>query len=152
MDEVSYLEAFLVDSILLGRHVTIIYILMNHMDACCQSNSRILLYGRIMTKLFRAFGIDLTLESDVEEPSPYNTYSDPCMGQIKFEKAADGSWVRWVDLRVEDGHQHHDDEDLKRDMTDVQLNITPIAYKYPRQTHQLLVMRQVWPPNLSSYT
>ena len=75
-DEVSYLEAFLVDSILLGRCVNVDSIIMNHMAACCQNNTLILPCWCIMTKVLRAFGIDLTLESNVEDPSPYDAYND----------------------------------------------------------------------------
>ena len=68
MDEVSYLEAFLVYSILVGHHLSIRYIIMNHMVACCESKTRILPYGLIMTRVFKVFGIDLTLEAGVEDP------------------------------------------------------------------------------------
>ena len=64
---------------------------MNHMAACCESITCILPYGRIMTKVFKAFGIEFTLDNEVDEPSPYDTYDDMSMGQMKFDKAVDGS-------------------------------------------------------------
>ena len=95
-----------------------------NMVACCESKTRILLYGRIMTRVFKAFGIDLILEDEVEEPSPYDTYNGMSMGRMKFEKVVDGSWVHPVEFGVEDGHQHIDDDsDLERDMVDIELNI-----------------------------
>ena len=48
---------------------------MNHMVTSCESKTRILPYGSIMTKVFKAFGIDLTLEDEVDEPSSYDTYN-----------------------------------------------------------------------------
>ena len=93
------------------------------MATCWERKTRILTYGRIMTRIFKAFGIDLTLE-DVEEPSPYNTYNDMFMGHMKFERVVDGSWVRLIDFGAEDGHQHvNDDKNRESDMGDVKLNI-----------------------------
>ena len=80
-----------------------------------------------MTKVFKLFGIDLTLEDEVEELSPYDTYNGMFMGQMKFEKVVDGSRVHLVEFGAEDGHQHVDDDsDLERDMDDFELNITPL--------------------------
>ena len=90
-DEVSYLESFLIYSILVGRRLNIGYIIMYHMAACCKIKTRILPYGRIMTKVFKEFSIEFTLDEEVDEPSPYNTYNDMSIGRMKFEKAIDGS-------------------------------------------------------------
>ena len=80
-----------------------------------------------MTKVFKEFGIDLTLEDEVEELSPYDTYNGMSMGRIKFEKVVDGSWVDLVEFGVKDGHQHVDDDsDPERDMAGFKLNITPL--------------------------
>ena len=79
-NEVSYLEAFLVYSIIVSRCLNIGYIIMNHMVACCESKTRILPYGCIMTKVFKEFGIEFTLDDEVDEPSPYHTYNDMSMG------------------------------------------------------------------------
>ena len=81
----------------------------------------------IMTKVFKAFGIDLTLEDEIEESSPYDTYNRMSMGWMKFKKVVDGSWVHPVEFGVEDGHQHVDDDSgPKRDMTYIELNIPPL--------------------------
>ena len=46
------------------------------------------------------------------------------MGQMKFEKVVDGSWVHSVEFGVEDGHQHVDDDsETERAMTYIELNI-----------------------------
>ena len=97
------------------------------MVACCESKTCILPYGRIMTRVFKAFGIYLTLKDEVEDPSPYGTYNGMSMGRMKFEKAADGSWVHPVEFGAEDGHQHVDDDsDLEHDMIDIELTIPPL--------------------------
>ena len=129
-NEVSYLEAFLVYSIIVGIHLNIGYTIMNHMAACCESKTRILPYGRIMTKVFKAFGIEFTLDDEVDEPSPYETYNDMSMGWMKFEKAVDGSWVYLIDDVVDD------EEDTEIDMTDVRLN-TPLLHTYSEETYAL---------------
>ena len=75
---------------------------MNHMVACCERKTRILPYEHIMTRIFKAFGIDLTVEDEVEEPSPYDTYNGTSMGRMKFEKVVDGSWVHPMEFGAED--------------------------------------------------
>ena len=49
---------------------------MNHMAACCESKTCILPYERTMIRVFKAFGIEFTLDDEVNEPSPYDTYND----------------------------------------------------------------------------
>nr|CAN73857.1 hypothetical protein VITISV_037898 [Vitis vinifera] len=96
-DEVSYYEAFLIDSILTGRWIHLGYLMMMHMISCCESTTRILPYGRFLTRLFKDVGVDLSRETDFEAPSAYDTYDDPSMGRMKFEKAPNGSWVTRVE-------------------------------------------------------
>ena len=129
-NEVLYLEAFLVYSIIVGRHLNIGYIIMNHMVVSCENKTRILPYGRNMTKVFKEFGIEFTLDDEVDEPSPYDTYNDMAMGRMKFEKAFDGSWVHSIDDVVDD------EEDIERDMADVRLN-TPPLHTYNEETYAL---------------
>ena len=94
------------------------------MVACCESKTRILPYEHIMTRVLKAFGIDLTLKGEVEESSPYDTYNRTSMGQMKFEIATNGSWVHPVEFGAKNGHWHADDDsDPERDMTDIELNI-----------------------------
>ena len=101
---------------MVSQRLNIGYIIMNCMIGCCESKTGILPYGRIMTKVFKAFGMEFTLDDEVNEPSPYNTYNDMSMGRMKFEKATDCSWVRPIDY----------EEDTKRDMADVGLNTPPL--------------------------
>ena len=73
------------------------YLMMMHMISCCESTTRILPYGRFLTRLFKDVGVDLSRETDFEAPSAYDTYDDPSMGRMKFEKAPNGSWVTRVE-------------------------------------------------------
>ena len=96
-DEVSYLEAFLRDSILTGRQIHVGYLMMMHMIACCESTTRVLPYGHFLTKVFKDVGVDLSRETDFEAPTIYDTYDEQSLGRMKFEKAPDGSWIRRVE-------------------------------------------------------
>ena len=62
-EELSYLEAFLVDSLLMGRRVNLGYIMLNHMISYCKSTTWVFPYGRFLMKVFREFGLDLSTES-----------------------------------------------------------------------------------------
>ncbi|KAL6346459.1 hypothetical protein AAG906_033255 [Vitis piasezkii] len=88
-DEVSCYEAFLIGSILTGRRIHLGYLMMMHMISCCESTTRILLYGRFLTKVFKNVDIDLSKETDFEAPNTYDTYDDQSMTMIKFENALD---------------------------------------------------------------
>ena len=93
-DEVSYLEAFLIDSILTGRQIHIGYLMMMHMISCCESSTHVLPYGRFLTRAFKDVKVDLGRETYFEASSIYDTYDEQSLGQMKFEKASDGSWIR----------------------------------------------------------
>ena len=90
-DEVSYIEAFLVDSILIGRQIHVGYLMMMHMISCCESTTRVLPYSCFLTRVFKDVGVDLSRETDFEGPGIYDTYDEQSLGQMKFEKAPDDS-------------------------------------------------------------
>ena len=90
-DEVSYLEAFLVDSILTERRIHVGYLMMMHMISCVESTTRVLPYGRFLTQVFKDTGVDLSRETDFEAPTSYDTHNEQFLGRMKFEKAPDGS-------------------------------------------------------------
>ena len=75
-DEVYYLEAFLVDSILTERWIHLGYLMMMHMIPCYESSTRVLLYGRFLTKVLKNVRVDLRRERDFEAPSIYDTYDE----------------------------------------------------------------------------
>ena len=93
-DEVSYLDAFLVDFILTGIQIHVGYLMMMHMISCCDSMTRVLPYDRFLTRVFKDVEVDLSKEIDFEAPSIYNTYDEQSLGWMKFEKTLDGSWIR----------------------------------------------------------
>ena len=93
-DEVSYLEAFLIDSILTGKQIQVGYLMMMYMISCCESTTRVLPYSCFLTRVFKDVGVDLSKETNFEAPSIYDTYDEQSLGQMKFEKAPDGSWIR----------------------------------------------------------
>ena len=70
-DKVSYYEAFLTDSILIGRRIHLGYLMMMHMISCCKSMARVLPYGHFLTKVFKDAGIDLSKEIDFEAPNAW---------------------------------------------------------------------------------
>ncbi|RVX09133.1 hypothetical protein CK203_013753 [Vitis vinifera] len=78
-DEVSYYEAFFMDSILTGRRIQLGYLMMIHMISCCESKTRVLLYGCFLTRVFKDVGVDLSKETNFEAPSIYDMYDDLSM-------------------------------------------------------------------------
>ena len=58
-DDVSHLEVFLVDSILVRRQINLGLIVINHIMTCCQSTTQVLPYGRFLMKVFKEFGLDV---------------------------------------------------------------------------------------------
>ena len=93
-DKVSYLEAFIVDSILTGRRIHVGYLMMMHMISCVESTTRVLPYGLFLTRVFKDVGVDLSREMNFEALTSYDTYDEQSLGRMKFKKALDGSWVR----------------------------------------------------------
>ena len=93
-DEVSYLEAFIIDSILMGKQIQVGYLMMMYMISCCESTTRVLAYSRFLTRVFKDAGVDLSRETNFEAPSIYDTYDEQSLERMKFEKAPDGSWIR----------------------------------------------------------
>ena len=75
-DEVSYLEAFLIDSIMTGRRIDVGYLMMMHMMACCESSTHVFPYNRFLTRVFKDAGVDLSKERDFKAPSSYDTYDE----------------------------------------------------------------------------
>ena len=72
MDEISYMEAFVIDSIIKGHQLHVGHMIIQHMIACCKKKGRILPYGRILTLVFQVMCIDLTREPEFVKPNPYD--------------------------------------------------------------------------------
>ncbi|KAL6323012.1 hypothetical protein AAG906_023630 [Vitis piasezkii] len=75
-DEVSYYEAFFIDSIMTGRRIHLGYLMMMHMISCCESMTYVLPYGRFLTRVFKDVSVDLSRETNFEAPNAYDTYDD----------------------------------------------------------------------------
>ena len=71
--------------------------MMIHMISCYESTTRVLPYGRFLTRAFKNAEVDLSRETNFEAPSIYDTYDEQSLGRMKFEKAPDGSWIRRVE-------------------------------------------------------
>ena len=65
--------------------------MMMHMISCVESTTRVLPYDRFLTQVFKDAGVDLSRVTDFEAPTSYGTYDEQSLGQMKFEKAPDGS-------------------------------------------------------------
>ena len=106
-DDVSYLEAFIVDSILTGRRVHVGYLMMMHMISYVESSTRVLPYDRFLTWVFKDVGVDLSRETDFEAPTSYDTYDEQSLGHMKFEKVPDGSYIRKAEQQARRQDQIH---------------------------------------------
>ena len=107
--EVSYYEAFLIDSIQIGRWIHLGYLMMMHMISCCESRTYAFLYGHFFTRVFKDVDVDLSRETNFKAPNIDDTYDDQLMGRMKFKKAPHGSWVRRVErplTQAEDRDKH----------------------------------------------
>nr|CAN68671.1 hypothetical protein VITISV_032167 [Vitis vinifera] len=82
-DEVSYLEAFIVDSIMTGERIHVGYLMMMHMISCIESTTRVLPYDRFLTRVFKDVGVNLSRETDFEAPTSYDTYDEQSLGRMK---------------------------------------------------------------------
>ena len=112
-EELSYLEAFLVDSLLMGRRVNLGNIMLNHMIACCESTTRVFPYGRFFMKVFKEFDLDLSIETKSDKVSVFDTYTESTMGRMKFVKSEDGEWRRMgdeVEANSDDDKENNDME------------------------------------------
>ena len=64
------------DSILMGRQIHLGCLMMMHMILCCESTTRVLPYGRFLTKVFKDVEVDLSRETDFEALNTYDTYDE----------------------------------------------------------------------------
>ena len=79
-DEVSYLDVFLLNSILMGRQIHVGYLMMMHMISCCESTTHVLPYGCFFIRVFKDVRVDLSRETDFEAPNIYDTYDEQSLG------------------------------------------------------------------------
>ncbi|RVW83558.1 putative mitochondrial protein [Vitis vinifera] len=60
-------------------------------DILLLEHDQVLPYGRFLTRVFKDFGVDLSIEMDFEAPTSYDTYNEQSLGRMKFKKVPDGS-------------------------------------------------------------
>ena len=82
------------DSILIGRRIPIGYLMMMHMISYYESTTGVLPYDHFLTRVLKHTGVDLSIETNFEAPTSYDTYDEQSLGRMKFEKAPDESWIR----------------------------------------------------------
>ena len=97
----------------MGRRVNLGYIMLNHMIFCCESTTRVLPYGRFLTKVFREFGLDLSTEIENDKVSVFDTYTEPTMGRMKFVKSKDDEWIHMGDEVVVDSDEDEENNDIE---------------------------------------
>ena len=56
----------MIGSLVIGHRLHIGHMIIQHMITNSRKMGRILPYGRLLTKVFQAFGIDLSIEPDME--------------------------------------------------------------------------------------
>ena len=124
-DEVSYLKAFIVDSILTVRRIHVGYLMMMHMISYVESTTRVLPYDRFLTRVFKNVGVDLSRETDFEAPTSYDTYDEQSLGRMKFEKAPDDSWVRRAERQVWGQGQMHPEAEKETEIREMEDGLDP---------------------------
>ena len=70
------------------------YLMMMHIISCCESTTQVLPYGCFFTRVLKDVGVDLSKETHFEALIIYDTYDEQSLGQMKFEKAPNGSQTR----------------------------------------------------------
>ena len=83
-DNVSFLEAFLVDCILTKRKVNIGYIIFRHMKACSLSEDSVLPYGMFITKIVKYFNVNLRNETVGKKLKSFDTYDWASLRRMHF--------------------------------------------------------------------
>ena len=96
----------------MGRRVNLGYIMLNHMIACCESMTQVLLYGCFLTKVFREFGLDLSTEIESDKVSMFETYIESTMGRMHFVKSEDGECMG--DEVEADSDEDEENNDIER--------------------------------------
>ena len=94
LDDVSFLEAFLVDNILTERKINMGYIIFQHMKACSLSKDSVLPYGMFITKIVKYFNVNLRNEIDGKKLKSFDTYDRPSLRHMHFVCKKNGLWGR----------------------------------------------------------
>ncbi|KAL6329682.1 hypothetical protein AAG906_026419 [Vitis piasezkii] len=79
------------------------YLMMMHMISCCKNTTRVLPYGRFLTRVFKDIGIDLSREIDFEAPSAYDTRAERPLVQARGQEQAYPRVDEEVEIREMEG-------------------------------------------------
>ena len=90
------------------------------MISCVESTTRVLPYDRFLTQVLKDVGVDLSRETDFEAPTSYDTYDEQSLGRMKFEKAADGSWVRRAEQQARGQGQMHPEAEEEAEIREME--------------------------------
>lgn len=130
-DEVSYLDAFVIDSILVTCRLHLGYMIIQHIIDCWSKKGWILSYGWLLTKIFEAIGIDLSYEPDMEKPSPYDKINGIALSRMKIIRSEDGSWSTKGESKESasafDGNEEGSDEEEEERTRETDVNTQPPA-------------------------
>ena len=66
-----------------------------------------------MTKVFREFGFDLSIEIESDKVSVFDTYTESTMGRMKFVKLGDGEWRRMGDEVEANSNEDEEKNDIE---------------------------------------
>ncbi|RVW51686.1 hypothetical protein CK203_066690 [Vitis vinifera] len=119
------LTAFIVDSILTGRRIHVGYLMMMHMISCVESSTRVLPYGRFLTRAFKDAEVNLSRETNFEAPTTYDTYDEQSLGCMKFEKAPDSSWVKKAERQARGHDQMHPGAEEEAEIREMEDGLDP---------------------------
>ena len=85
MSEPTYVDLWLVYTILLGRKVNLGFMIIQHMTRVLTSSKSILPYGMLLTTIFRYFGIDLDIENDIRLSKPSDTIGNNYITRASYK-------------------------------------------------------------------
>ena len=89
--EPFYFDLWLIGCILSGRKVNLGYLMVQQMSNLLTSTHDILPYGMVFTLMFRACGFDLSAETDVRMPKPFDAIDNACITRLGYE-FTNGDW------------------------------------------------------------
>ncbi|KAJ9709370.1 hypothetical protein PVL29_001037 [Vitis rotundifolia] len=83
-DDVPFLEAFLIDSILIERKINMGNIIFRHMKACLLREDSVLPYGMFITKIAKYFNVNLRNKTDSKKLKSFDTYDQASLRHMHF--------------------------------------------------------------------
>ena len=83
----------MIDLVVVGRRLHVGHMNIQHMIANCKKTEHILPYGCLLTKVFEAFWIDLSVEQDVERPKSTDIINTITLARMRIAKDKNGRWA-----------------------------------------------------------